>query len=182
VIYLIAKIFVYLLLALGLGVAAGWLWRNLQGAGRETASERAVTESRGRRAPSARRAQERLESVLAELRAREEQLAHQAQLLEVRDRTVAELERTCAEHKERLAAERARVEPAPAAADGDREELEGALTAAREELERLRRALAVETRQVEELSQERELQRRSLAALEQQLELAREGYARIASG
>lgn len=103
-IYLIGKIFVYLLLALGLGAAAGWLWRNLQAAGREAELERALMESRSRLPQmdtTLRAREERLERTLAELKTRDAALAEQQQQLAERDRAIAELERACAELRQR---------------------------------------------------------------------------------
>jgi chromosome segregation ATPase len=190
VIFLIAKIFVYLLVALGLGVAAGWLWRNLQAAGRETDIERSLMETRSRvpQLETALRARdERLEAALAEIEALQADVAGQAGLLAERDSIIAKLERNCAELRERVDAG-AVAEAAPAdadaeaAADGARRDLEMALAAVRDELERAQRTLTAEQRRVAELTRERELQRRSLDALEQQLDLAREDQARIANG
>ena len=47
-IYLIAKIFLYMLLTLGIGFGAGWLSRNIVGAKREEELRKSVTESRAR--------------------------------------------------------------------------------------------------------------------------------------
>jgi TolA-binding protein len=48
VIYLIFKIFIYLLLSLGIGFAAGWLTRNIASTKREEALQKTVTEARAR--------------------------------------------------------------------------------------------------------------------------------------
>lgn len=104
-IYLVGKIFVYLLLALGLGAAAGWLWRNLQAASREAELERALMESRSRLPQmdtTLRAREERLERTQAELRTRDAALAEQQQQLAERDRAIAELERACEELRQRL--------------------------------------------------------------------------------
>lgn len=117
-IYLVGKIFVYLLLALGLGVAAGWLWRNLQAAGREAELERALMESRSRLPQmdtTLRAREERLERTQAELKTRDAALAEQQQQLAERDRTIAELERACAELRQRLTDD---SPSAPAKSDG----------------------------------------------------------------
>lgn len=164
-IYLIGKIFIYLLIALGIGAAAGWLWRNLQAVDRESALERALMELR-RRLPqiemALRKRDEQLDAAHAELRAREEALSHQAELAAERDRLTEELERM-------------RAQPAPAA---DAREL----AEARETVERLNKALQAEQRRVEELSRERELQNRALVALEQQLDMARDGHDKVVNG
>ena len=47
-IYLILKIFIYLLLSLGIGFAGGWLTRNIAGAKREDTLHKTVTEARAR--------------------------------------------------------------------------------------------------------------------------------------
>ena len=47
-IYLIFKIFIYLLLSLGVGFGSGWLMRNIAGAKREEALQKTVTETRSR--------------------------------------------------------------------------------------------------------------------------------------
>lgn len=47
-IYLIFKIFIYLLLSLGIGFAAGWLTRNIASTKREEALQKTVTEARAR--------------------------------------------------------------------------------------------------------------------------------------
>jgi len=172
VIYLVIRIFVYLLFALALGVAAGWLWRNREAAGHHGALERALMDSRARlpQMETALRASEaRLDAVMAELEAREEELATRHERLTAERHRAEELERACAVLEARLeAAAVASPPPEPQADPG--------------ELERMRRALAAEQRRVEELGRERELQRGALAALEQQLELARETRPRAASG
>lgn len=174
-IYLTAKIFVYLLFALALGAAAGWLWRNQQAAGEESRVERVVAEPQVPKAKmeaALRARDQRLEDILRDLQCRDEDVEAHARLLAAREQTIDELERTCAELRERLEAAAAAqsVPPAAPAADSS------------EELAQVQRALAAEQRRVEELTQERELQRRSLQALEQQLEMAREDEARIANG
>lgn len=169
-IYLIASIFLYLLIALAMGAVAGWLWRDLQASREAAAVRRTVIESRARlpeMEEAVRARDDRFEAVRQEYNEREDELAGARASLAERDQTITELEQTCAEL-------RARLESTPAPADapprGD-----GAL-------EQLERALTSEQRRVEELTRERELQKRSLAALEQQLELARDGKSRMASG
>lgn len=194
-IYLIGKIFIYLLAALGVGAAAGWLWRNLQAVDRESALERQLMELRGRlpqMETALRKRDEQLDAANAELRAREEALSSQAELMAERDRLAAELERL-------------RVQPAatgdalpvdildsgssdsPALAEDASAPAGSAAAAAevaeiREALERANRALQVERRRVEELSRERELQNRALQALEQQLDMARDSRDRVVNG
>lgn len=95
-IYLIAKISVYLFCATGLGAAAGWLWRNLQAVDREVTLERQLVESRSRmpQLETTLRAREAdLESVRADLKSRDEALAEQEAALAERDRLNREVER-----------------------------------------------------------------------------------------
>ncbi|MFU8813730.1 MAG: hypothetical protein ACNA7W_00175 [Pseudomonadales bacterium] len=106
-IYLIGKMFVYLLLSLGLGVGAGWLLRNIQATLREETLERQLMEARSRlpqMETALRKQEDRLGGLRGELRARDEALADHAEQLAARDRAVAELERNCAELNKRLAA------------------------------------------------------------------------------
>ncbi len=112
-IYLAGKIFFYLLLALGLGGAAGWLWRNLQAVNREVLLERQLVESRSRMPQletAVRSREQQLEAVRADLKAREQALDEQQALLAERDRLTQEL------NQARTALQR-RPEPAAAAAD-----------------------------------------------------------------
>lgn len=118
--FLVAKIFIYLLLALGLGAAAGWLWRNLQAVTREVALERQLIETRGRmpQLESAMRSREQqLQTALADLKARDEAIAEQQAAVAERDRLAAELARTAEDLRRRRDAESA----APAAAGEDQE-------------------------------------------------------------
>ncbi|MAT84868.1 MAG: hypothetical protein CMD39_11335 [Gammaproteobacteria bacterium] len=105
-IFLIAKIFVYLLLALGLGAAAGWLWRHQQATGREAELEKALLDARSRlpQMETALRArEERVEVLGRELAARDEAVAAHEETVAARDRAVTELERACADLRQRLA-------------------------------------------------------------------------------
>ncbi|MDZ7668345.1 MAG: hypothetical protein U5Q16_02605 [Gammaproteobacteria bacterium] len=199
-IYLIGKIFVYLLLALGVGAAAGWLWRNLQAVDRESALERQLMELRGRlpqMETALRKRDEQLDAAHGELRAREEASAGLAELTAERDRLAAELERLRAQPaaagdtatgeildsdlgETPASAEDASAATNVAAAANVAAATE--LTEVREALERANKALQAEQRRVEELSRERELQNRALQALEQQLEMARDGHDRVVNG
>jgi septal ring factor EnvC (AmiA/AmiB activator) len=193
VIYLILKIFAYLICGLAIGVAAGWLWRNVQAAAREHTLERQLMDSRGRLPPletSLRTCEERLGGLRGELRSRDE-------TLHLRNREIDGLEHTCAELRQSLeaadqrladavAAERraARADAARLAAKAASEatprdtarvrELESALKAAVAELEETRAALEAEQRCMAGLVRERELQHAALQAMEQRLEMARE--------
>jgi chromosome segregation ATPase len=80
VIYLIGKIFLYMLLTLAIGVAAGWLSRNIVGAKREEELQKSVTESRAR-VPQ-------FESLM---RSRDEQVRKLRDELSGKDRRIAEL-------------------------------------------------------------------------------------------
>jgi hypothetical protein len=193
--YLIGKIFVYLLIALAMGAAAGWLWRNLQAVDREARLERQLNDLRSRlpQLETALRGRDQhLEVAQAELRFREEALADLDRVTAQRDALQAEVERL------RTATVVAPSSVPPAASeDGETPVVDAmdlqsanpqetpdntALAAAREELEHAQKALRAEQRQVAELTRERELQNRALRALEQQLEMAREGYDQAASG
>lgn len=79
-IYLIAKIFLYMLLTLCLGFAAGWLSRNIVGAKREEELQKSVTESRSR-VPQ-------FESLM---RSRDEQVRKMREELSGKDKRIAEL-------------------------------------------------------------------------------------------
>ena len=79
-IYLIAKIFLYMFLALGLGFGAGWLSRNIIGAKREDELQKSVTESRSR-VPQ-------FESLM---RSRDEQVRKLREELTGKDKRIAEL-------------------------------------------------------------------------------------------
>jgi len=129
VIYLIGKIFAYLLCSLGLGIGAGWLWRNLQAAKREEALERQLLDVRSRLPQlenALRGSEDRLGGLRGALRERDETLATHIESLAARERALAEVERSNAELRERLAAGRmatAADSRPPAAADGDDLEL-----------------------------------------------------------
>lgn len=124
-IFLITKMFVYLLVSLGLGAAAGWLWRHQQAAAREAEMERQLMETRSRfpQVETALRTREQqIEGLLEEVHARDEALAEQTALATERDRTVATLERSCAELRQQLDSLQA---AAPVTADtGSDDELE----------------------------------------------------------
>jgi len=193
VIYLIAKIFVYLLFALGLGVAAGWLWRNLQAAGREASVERALMDARSRLPQmdtALRQSEQRLQAALVELRSREDELAGQSDALAARDRAVADLERACAELRERQdAGDRAdsggqpRVEDnslelhpgdasAPAvAADAPLEPTSKVDPAVEEERRELQAALAATREELERAERALTSERRRVDELNQEREL-----------
>lgn len=156
-IYLAARIFLYLLFALALGAAAGWAWRNLRAAAREGAL------------------QQRLAEVEARARELESRCAEQTQQLAQRDWAVADLEQTCETLRERLklAATAAHEELPPPAPAADPEEAR----LLRRKLQQAERALREERQRVVALARERELQATALNALEQQLEMARDGLA-----
>jgi septal ring factor EnvC (AmiA/AmiB activator) len=193
VIYLIVKIFVYLVCALCIGFAAGWLWRNVQAAGREQTLDRQLMDARGRLPPleaSLRTAEERLGGLRGELRSRDE-------TLHLRNREIEGLEHAHAELREQLAAADQRLADAVAAARRSAsaeaarvaakasadvaprpsarvQELESALNTAGAELAQAREALAAEQRRMASLVRERELQHAALQALEQRLEMVRD--------
>jgi septal ring factor EnvC (AmiA/AmiB activator) len=193
VIYLIVKIFAYLACGLLIGIASGWLWRNVQAAARELALERQLMDVRGRLAPletSLRACEERIGSLRGDLWSRDE-------TVQLRNREIEGLERTCDELRaqldaadQRLAeavaeARRAAIaesarEPAHPTGTGTPQNaarvqaLESALRAARAELEQSRAALAAEQRRMASLVRERQLQHAALQALEQRLQLVRE--------
>jgi len=119
VIFLIAKIFVYMLLALAVGAAAGWLWRHQQAAQHEGSLERALMDARSRlpqMETALRSRDERLDTMARDIQDYRSSLTEHEATVAARDRTVAELERTCAELRQRL--EQTAGQPAtPAAAD-----------------------------------------------------------------
>lgn len=79
-IYLIAKIFLYMFLTLAIGFASGWLSRNIVGAKREEELQKSVTESRAR-VPQ-------FESLM---RTRDEQVRKLRDEVSARDKRIAEL-------------------------------------------------------------------------------------------
>ncbi len=123
-IFLIGKMFVYLLVAMGLGAAAGWLWRHQQAAAREAEMERQLMDTRSRfpQVETALRTREQqIEGLLAEVHARDEALAEQTALVAERDRSLVELERSCAGLRQRLESLQS---AAPVAATSSGDELE----------------------------------------------------------
>jgi chromosome segregation ATPase len=192
VIYLIVKMSVYLLGALALGAAGGWLWRNVQAAAREQTLERQLLDARGRLPPlesMLRTCEERLGGLRGELRSRDETLSLRNREIEGLEQVVAELRQQLADADRRVAAAMdARTPAAPEAARVDGaaggaivaeqvariESLESALRGANGELERARAELAEERRVMASLKRERELQHAALQALEQRLEMMRD--------
>ncbi len=123
-IFLIGKMFAYLLVAMGLGAAAGWLWRHQQAAAREAEMERQLMDTRSRfpQVETALRTREQqIEGLLAEVHARDEALAEQTALVAERDRSLVELERSCAGLRQRLESLQS---AAPVAATSSGDELE----------------------------------------------------------
>lgn len=117
-IYLAGKIFFYLVLALGLGAAAGWLWRNLQAVNREVALERQLVESRSRMPQletAVRSREQQLEAARADLEARDQAMSEHETLVAERDRLAAELARTREAALRHREAEPPSPEPVPAA-------------------------------------------------------------------
>ncbi len=172
-IYLILEILVYLALALGLGAATGWLWRNLEAARREEELQRALAEAReslARISPDLGHREAEVEQLRRELDAREQDTLRQAEALARQERRLAELEAGREALGERLGEAR----EAAVGGEAARQALEAALAEVREELDQVRRDRLAEQRRVDELVRERELQNQALRALEQQLELARE--------
>lgn len=203
-IYLILKMFVYLLLALIAGAGAGWLLRHLAASRQEEEMQRSLAEVRSH-VPQ-------LESLV---RSRDEQISRLREDLKEKDLRinglVAELREMAAAPSARLEKElalaKAQVADAvaeAAAAEGEVivlkadlaravnggsaahaqtvAELDKRLAQKTMDYERLARDLEVEQRRVLELERERELQSRSLRVLYQQLELEREKGQRVASG
>lgn len=96
-IYLILKMFVYLLVALGLGAAAGWLWRNREAVAREDRLERLLVDARSRvpqMDTTLRARDDRIAVLERELAARDEALEEQARQLAERDSALESLKRT----------------------------------------------------------------------------------------
>jgi chromosome segregation ATPase len=184
-IYLALQISIYLLAALALGVAAGWLWRHRDAAAEQQALERRLIDS-GHRLPSMEAALRDRDARIAGL---EQSLAERNDVI---DRALGErdlvLEEALAQ-RDTAKAELAKL-LADASQQGqdqaDRDErlarAEAEAAALRERLQQLTQTLTVAERRVEELGRERALQVRALAAMEQQLELARERLPRAASG
>jgi chromosome segregation ATPase len=122
VIFLIAKIFMYMLLSLAAGAAAGWLWRHQQAAQQEGSLERSLMDARSRlpqMETALRSRDERLNTMARDIQEYRSALTEHEATVADRDRAVADLERTCAELRQRL--EQAAGKPAgPAdAEDGD---------------------------------------------------------------
>lgn len=168
-IYLVLEMFVYLAAALGIGVAAGWLWRHRDAATQEAALERRLIDQ-DHRVPRLQaeladyhQRQEGVEQALAEAELR---IRQQAELLVERDERIAEL--LDAQHREAEA--RAALEPAGAPQRVD----DSARAELQQRLDGAERALALAQRRIDELGRERALQARALKAMEQQLEMARE--------
>jgi chromosome segregation ATPase len=182
VIYLIVKMFLYLACALALGVAGGWLLRNVQAAAREQSLERQLLDANGR-LPSLesmlQTCEQRLGGLHDELRCRDETLS-------LRNREIESLEQTLAELRDQLATANTPSGPVPElapdyAADllmlkqtARLEVLETALQEANAELERAHAALAAHKRRLASLMRERALQQAALQALEQRLESTRD--------
>lgn len=170
--FLIFKIFAYLLFALLLGVAAGWLWRNAAVATAEDALQQQLVEARGRVPPLETRlaTQDRkLRAALTRTETLEAELAHHAQRLEQQQQSLAEKDRELKALGNLLAAEPV---PLPGAAHAD--------SAAA--LAELREQLAAQQQRVQELELERELQVRTLQSMSRQLELSRERVPLQAAG
>lgn len=121
-IFLIAKIFVYMLLALAAGAAAGWLWRHRQAAQQEGALERALMDARSRlpqMETALRSRDERIDTMARDIQEYRSALTGHEATAAARDRTVADLERSCAELRQRLEQTPGKpAGPAPAE-DGD---------------------------------------------------------------
>jgi len=168
VIFLILKIFAYLLLALLAGTGAGWILRHLAAGRQEEDMQRTLADARAR-VPQ-------FESLI---RARDEQISRLKEDLRDKD---ARINGLVVEIRD---AENALKEPTAASSgnlDGTIADLEKRLAQKAMDYERLARDLEVEQRRVAELERERELQNKSLRVLHQQLELEREKRQRVASG
>ncbi len=198
-IYLALEIIAYLIAALGLGVASGWLLRNLVAQRQEAELGREMGQlRRGTEALEAhiRAGEERSEVLRAQVRDRDARLSalleavkSQEDLLDQRERRIVELESRLAREMPVAQATNADGLPGgpagrPAGRPASGEALvglptpdDGRTTQVAElqaELERAERALETERRRVAELQRERALQLNILKALHQQLEMARE--------
>lgn len=121
-IFLIAKIFVYMLLSLAAGAAAGWLWRHQQAAQQEGALERALMDARSRlpqMETALRSRDERLNTMARDIQEYRSTLTEHEATVAARDRAVADLERTCAELRQRLEQTAGRPAGPAVAEDGD---------------------------------------------------------------
>jgi len=195
VIYLALEIIAYLITALGLGVASGWLLRNLVAQRQEAELGREMGQlRRGAEALEAhmRAAEERSEVLRGQVRDRDARLSalleamkSQEDLLDQRERRIVELESRLA--REMPVAQATNVGGLPGGPAGRPASAEASAGLAtpddgrntrvaemQAELERAERALETERRRVAELKRERALQLNILKALHQQLEIARE--------
>ena len=202
-IYLALEIIAYLITALGLGVASGWLLRNLVAQRQEAELGREMGQlRRGTEALEAhiRAGEERSEVLRAQVRDRDARLSalleavkSQEDLLDQRERRIVDLESRLAREMPVAQATNAgglpggaagRPAGGPAGRPASGEALVGLATPddgwttrvgeLQAELERAERALETERRRVAELQRERALQLNILKALHQQLEMARE--------
>ena len=186
-IFLILKIFVYLLLALAAGIGAGWLLRHMAATKQEEDMQRTLADARAR-VPQfeslIRSRDEQIKRLKEELRDKDVRInglvddVREAELsLKDRDR---ELKAVTARQETLIDTAEAPVDPG--ATEDLKAELEARLEQKTEEYERLARSLEDEQRRIAELERERALQNQSLRVLHQQLELAEERNQRAAAG
>jgi chromosome segregation ATPase len=194
-IYLVVRMFVYLVIAGVAGAAAGWLWRHRSALTREEELTRSLSDTRGRipQLEALMRARDgelrRLGEELDERREAAREAAQQARsaALEV-TRLRQELDRALvAQAPEGESAEALRAELATlkrsldtreAFDDARRSALETRLEEQANGHEQTRRELSRAEERVVELERERELQNRSLKVLHQQIELLRDVHGR----
>lgn len=167
-IYLALEIMAYLLIALALGGAAGWLLRNLAAQRQEARRSGELSQARQRQEQweaRARGSEARSQALQSQIQDRDARLGALLEALKVQEDLLTQKD-------QRIAELQAGLEHAA----------DARATALEAEVQRVQRALEKERARVAELQRERTLQLNTLRALQQQLEMSRERAAGMPAG
>ena len=101
--YLIVKIFIYLLLAGGIGFAAGWLFRNFESQKKEERAQRAINDAKSK-VPQLesmlRGRDEQIQKLKSESKARRAEMQARDQIAQKKERALLEQQREINQYKQ----------------------------------------------------------------------------------